>query len=116
MRQWWLAIAPGLGFTRVELMSDAGKSVLRARLPHGPEHPLAVQRLAEALSLWFGEMVHIVLAVDGVESRCATGHTLRWQGALEQLTRPPLYKIEFAQQFESDADMHRQLKARIGRP
>jgi hypothetical protein len=105
MRRWWLAIAPGLRFTRVVLMNAAGKSVLQARLPHGPEHPLAVQRLSEALSLWCGEAVHVVLAVDGLGCLCATSHTRHWQAALELLTSPSVYKIEFAEAFQSDADM-----------
>lgn len=115
MRRWWLAIAPGLRFTRVVLMNEVGKSVLRARLPCGPEHPLAVQRLSEALSLWCGDPIHVVLAADGPASLCAAGHTRRWQAALEPLTSPPLYKLEFAEAFHSYADMHRQLRARMAR-
>jgi hypothetical protein len=115
MRRWWLAISPGLRFTRVLLMSDAGKRVLQARLPYIPEHPLAVQRLGEALTLWCGTPVHVVLAVDGLGACCITYHTHHWRTALELLTHLPLYKVEFAEAFQSDADMHRQLKALMAR-
>jgi hypothetical protein len=109
MRQWWLAIAPGPRFTRAMLMSEAGKCVLRARLPYGPGHPLAVQRLREALSLWRGGLVHVVLAVEEKDVFCATPPP--WQAALEVLTPPCLYKIVFAESLRSDSDMRRQLKA-----
>jgi hypothetical protein len=112
MSQWWLAIASSLQFTRVQLMSEAGKSVLRTRLPQGPQHPQTVPFLAEALSPRCVEPLHVVLAVDGPGSLCAACCTHRWQAALDLLTRLPLYKIEYRQAFPSDADMCRQVKAR----
>jgi hypothetical protein len=116
MRRWWLAIAPGPRFTRVVLMNEAGKSVLRGRLPHGPKHPEAVQRLSEALGMWCGGTVHVVLAVDGQGAFC---FTRRWLAAFDQLTRPPAYKIEFAKALLADrtdfADVKRCLKVRARR-
>jgi hypothetical protein len=116
MRQWWLAIAPGPRLTRVVLMNDAGESVLRGCLPHGPMHPAAVQRLSDALGLWCGGIVHVVLAVDGPGAFCATDE---WLTAFDQLTRAPLYKIEFDKPLSADRedfrDIYRRLKARITR-
>jgi hypothetical protein len=116
MRGWWLAIAPGPRLTRVVLMNDAGKSVLRARLPHGPMHPAAVGRLSDALGLWCGGVVHVVLAVEGPGAFCATEE---WLATFDQLSRVPLYKIEFAKPLCADredfADIRRRLKARIAR-
>jgi hypothetical protein len=116
MRRWWLAIAPGPRFTRVVLMNEVGKSVLLARLPHGPKHPQAVQRLSEALGLWCGGMVHVVLAVDGPGAFCFTP---QWLAALDQLTGPAPYKIEFAKALLADrtdfADVQRRLRAQMRR-
>jgi hypothetical protein len=116
MRRWWLAIAPGPRLTRVVLMNDAGESVLQGRLPHGPRYPEALQRLSEALWLWCGGALHVVLAADSPDAFCATEE---WLAAFEQLTRPCLYKIEFAKPLLADredfADIRRRLKARIAR-
>lgn len=118
MRQWWLEIAPGPRWTRVVLMSDTGKIRLRARLPHGPRYPEALKSLIEALGLWCGGLVHVVLAVDGPGAFCATR---RWTKAFEHLTRLPHYKIEFCKAPLEDradfADIQRQLrlKARLPR-
>ena len=92
MRQWWLEIAPGPRWTRVVLMNQAGKTRLRACLPHGPRHPEALKNLIEALGLWCGGSMHIVLAVDGPGAFCATE---RWIRAFKRLTRLPRYKVEF---------------------
>jgi hypothetical protein len=115
MRRWWLAIAPGPRYTRVVLMSEKGKVRLRARLPHGPRHPQALQRLSEALALWCGP-VHVVLAVDGPGAFCITR---RWFAVFDQLTRDPLYKIEWAKPSLEDradfGDLERRLRARTPR-
>jgi hypothetical protein len=114
MRRLWLAMAPRPQFTRVMLMNESGKSLLRAHLPFSPENPLAVQRLSEALTLWHGNRVHVVLAVDALADFYTT-HLSDWQAALELLTGAALYKLELLDAFQSDADMHRQLKAAIAR-
>jgi hypothetical protein len=97
-------------------MNDAGQSVLQGRLPHGPKYPEAVQRLSEALGLWCGSPIHVVLAVEGPGAFCVTN---RWLAAFEHLTRHPLYKIEFGKALLADredfADLQRRLKARIAR-
>jgi len=97
-------------------MSEKGKIRLRARLPHGPHHPEAVQRLSEALSLWCGVHIHVVLAVDGPDAFCATR---RWLAVFDHLTRDRIYKIEWAKAILEDrmdfADVLRRLRARMPR-
>lgn len=115
MRRWWLAITPDLRLTRVLLIHEAVKSVLGARLPQGPQHPQAVQSLIETLSLWHRKSLHVVLAVDSQGSSCAARSAHRWRAALELLTGLPLYRIEYSQEIQSDALMHRQLEARLPR-
>lgn len=92
-RRLWMAITPGPVRTRVVVMNEAGKSVALARLPHGPSHPQALQRLSEALAMWCGRPVRVVLAVEGPEAFCITR---RWFATFERLTRRPLTEIEFA--------------------
>ncbi|HZF24918.1 MAG TPA: hypothetical protein VEZ88_01560 [Steroidobacteraceae bacterium] len=118
MHQLWMAVTPGPVRTRVVVMDEAGKSVLLARLPHGPRHPQALQRLSEALALWCGGPLRVVLAVDGPEAFCITR---RWFATFEHLTRPPLYEIEFVQALPPPedearfADVRQMLRARMGR-
>lgn len=92
-RRWWMAVTPGPMRTRVVVMNEQGRSVLKARLPHGPSHPQALQRLSEALAMWCGGPVRVVLAVEGPEAFCITR---RWFATFDHLTRRPLYEIEYA--------------------
>jgi hypothetical protein len=46
-----MAIAPGSLTTRI-LVHDDTIPLLKARLPHSPQHPRAALALAEALTLW----------------------------------------------------------------
>jgi hypothetical protein len=118
MQQLWMAVTPGPRLTRVVVMNEAGKSVLKARLPHGPRHPQALQRLSAALALWCGVPVRVVLAVDGPEAFCITR---RWFATFDQLTRRPLYAIEFVAALPPPddearfADVRRMLRARMTR-
>jgi hypothetical protein len=113
-----MAVTPGPLRTRVVVMDEAGKSVLLARLPHGPRHPQALQRLSEALAMWCGRPLHVVLAVDGPEAFCVTR---RWFAAFEHLTRRPLYEVEFVEALPPPqdearfADVRQMLRARIAR-
>ena len=61
MQRMWMAITPGPLLTRVVVMDGACQTLLQARLPHGPRHPQALQRLCEAMALWCGQEVHVVL-------------------------------------------------------
>jgi hypothetical protein len=113
-----MAITPGALRTRVVMMNDAGKTLLVARLPHGPREAQALQRLSEALALWCGQPVHVVLAVVGPEACCATR---RWLATFEHLTRGALYQIEFIQALPPCADearfgdVRQMLRARMAR-
>ena len=113
-----MAVTPGPLRTRVVVMNEAGRSVLQARLPHGPQHPQALKRLSEALALWCGGSLHVVLAVDGPEAFCATR---RWLATFERLTRRPLVEVEFVAALpapEDEArftDVRRMLRARMAR-
>ena len=111
----WMAVSPGALRTRVLVMNAAGKSVVLARLPHGPACPQALERLNEALALWCGEPVRVVLAVGGQEGFCMTR---RWLATLDDLRRWPLFGIEFADALPPPAeggfaDVRRMLLARM---
>jgi hypothetical protein len=114
----WMAVTPGPLRTRVVVMNEVGKSVLVARLPHGPRHSQALQRLSEALGLWCGVPVRVVLAVNGPEAFCITR---RWFATFDQLTRRPLYEIEFVEALPPPedearfADVRQMLRARMAR-
>jgi hypothetical protein len=113
----WMAITPGGLRTRVVVVNEAGKSVVLARLAHGPAHPQALERLSEALALWCGRPVRVVLAVAGPEAFCSTR---RWFATFDYLTRRPLVEIEFAEALPAPveggfADVRRVLLKRMAR-
>jgi hypothetical protein len=112
-----MAITPGALRTRVVVMNEAGKNVVLARLPHAPSHPHALERLSEALALWCGRPVRVVLAVEGPEAFCSTR---RWLATFEYLTRRRLVEIEFAEALPPPdegefADVRRMLLSRMAR-
>lgn len=116
-RRLWMAITPGPVRTRVVVMNEAGKRMVLARLPHGPSHPQALERLSEALAMWCGGPVHVVLAVEGPDAFCITR---RWFATFDHLTRGPLYEIEFAEALPPPdeggfADVRAMLLARMAR-
>ena len=113
----WMAVTPGALRTRVVVMNEAGKSVVLARLPHGPSHPQALNRLSEALALWCGGPVRVVLAVEGPEAFCITR---QWFATFDHLTGRPLVEIEFAEGLPPPdeggfADVRRMLLSRMAR-
>ncbi len=118
MQRVWMAVTPGPLVTRVVVMDGARESLLEARLPHGPQHPQALQRLCEAMALWCGREVHVVLAVDGPGAFCATRP---WLDTFEQLSRRALYEIEFVEALPPPADegqfadVRQRLRARLSR-
>jgi len=118
MQRLWMAITPGALLTRVVMMEGAGETLLEARLPHGPRDPQALGRLCEAMALWCGQEVHVVLAVGGSDAFCATRP---WLATFEHLTRRALYEIEFVEALPPPddeghfADVRQMLSTRMGR-
>jgi hypothetical protein len=114
MKQWWLAIMPGPRSTRVVLMNGAVQSVLRARLPYGPRHPLGPRHLCEALELWCDGTFNVVLAVVGSDKFYATQV---WCEAFSCLARPRNFLIELVEPpARADfASIERQLRALVRR-
>jgi len=113
----WMAVTPGPLRTRVVVMNEAGKSVVLARLPHGPSHPQALNRLSEALALWCGRPVRVVLAVEGPGAFCITR---QWFATFDHLTGRPLVEIEFTEGLPPPdeagfADVRRMLLSRMAR-
>jgi len=117
-QQLWLAITPGALRTRIVMMNSAGKNLLVASLPHGPRQVQAIERLSEALALWCGRPLHVVLAVVGPGAFCATR---RWLATFEHLTRRAPYEIEFVEALPPPEDENRfgdvrqMLRARMAR-
>jgi hypothetical protein len=116
-QELWMAITPGALRTRVMLMDSAGRSLLRARLPHGPRDVQAIERLSEALALWCGQPLHVVLGVVGADGFCATR---RWLATFEHLTRAAPYQIEFVEALAPEdevgfRDVRQMLTARMAR-
>jgi hypothetical protein len=113
----WMAITPGALRTRVVVVNEVGKNEVLARLPPSPAYPHAVERLSEALALWCGRPVRVVLAVQGPEAFCSTR---RWLATFEYLTRRPLVEIEIAEALQPPAaggfaEVRRMLLARMAR-
>jgi hypothetical protein len=79
-----MAIAPGSLTTRI-LVHDETRPLLKARLPHAPQHPRAALALAEALTLWTNRPCRVAVAVVGRGAFCATPRGL---DALDWMTRP----------------------------
>ncbi len=90
MRSLWMGIMPGLEFTRVTVQDGWEQTLLKARLPHSPKHPRAVETLCEAIALWCGRNVCAALVVDGPDAFCVTKP---WRDTVERLTRHPLFEV-----------------------
>jgi hypothetical protein len=86
----WMGIRPGPAVTRI-LVQDAGHPVLKARLPAEPEHPRALETLAEGLALWWGRPLHAVLGVAAADALCVSP---RWEATIGALTCTPRVAIE----------------------
>ena len=84
-----MAIAPGSLTTRI-LVHDGPIPLLKARLPHSPQHPHAALALAEALTLWTDRPCRVAVAAVGRGAFCATP---RWLAALEWMTRPDAVSV-----------------------
>jgi hypothetical protein len=92
MRAIWMGISPGPEWTRVLVQDGPEQTLLKARLPHSPQHPRAVATLCEAVALWCGRPVRAALAADGPGTFCAT---TPWLDTFDAVTRSPLFQIEF---------------------
>jgi len=86
----WMGVRPGPAHTRV-LVHDGPQAVLKARLPDAPQHPRALETLAEALALWYGRPLYGALGVAAEDALCVSP---RWHATVESLTRTPLVSID----------------------
>ena len=72
----WMGVRPSPTLTRL-LVQDGPIPILKARLPDAPQHPRALETLAEGIALWYGRPLYGALGV-----------------AAEDLTRTPLVTID----------------------
>jgi hypothetical protein len=98
MRSLWMGIVPGPLVTRVLVLDGPQQTLLKARLPHAPEHPRALQALCEAMALWCGRAVRCALAAGESGASCAFS---RWPDAVEAATGGPLYEIAIVPQVRA---------------
>jgi hypothetical protein len=94
MGKLWMGIVPDPEATRILVTNGSGTSLLKARLPHSPQHPRALATLCEALALWCARPIHAALAVDGPGAFCATHG---WLETFDQLSHSPLFEIAFVE-------------------
>ncbi len=90
MQTLWMGVRPGPDVTRI-LVQDAGIPLLKARLPDGPQHPRALETLAEGVALWCGRPLYVALGVAAEDALCVSP---RWHATVDGLTRTPLVVIE----------------------
>jgi hypothetical protein len=89
--QWmWMGVRPGTEVTRI-LIQETRLTVLKARLPDVPQHPRALETLAEGVALWCGRPLYVALGVADEDALCVSP---RWQATVDVLTRTPLVTIE----------------------
>jgi hypothetical protein len=86
----WMGVRPGATITRI-LVEDSGRALLKARLPDGPEHPRALETLAEAIALWCAQPLYVALGVAAEDALCVSPG---WHATVETVTRSPLVTIE----------------------
>lgn len=90
MQPLWMGVRPGLQVTRI-LVQDTASPLLKARLPEAPEHPRALETLAEGVALWCGRPLYVALGVAAEDALSVSPH---WHATVEGLTRTPLVVIE----------------------
>lgn len=89
--QWmWMGVRPGPDVTRI-LVQETRRAVLKARLPDAPQHPRALETLAEGVALWCGRPLYVALGVAAADALCVSPH---WHATVDVLTRTPLVIIE----------------------
>jgi len=89
MHTLWMGVRPGPDLTRV-LVQDGPIPILKARLPDAPQHPRALESLAEGLALWYGRPLYAALGVAAEDALCVSP---RWHATVDGLTRTPLVTI-----------------------
>ena len=89
-RTLWMGVRPGPEITRI-LIQDPHLTVPKARLPDPPQHPRALETLAEGVALWCGRPLYCALGVAAEDSLCVSPH---WHATIDALTRTPLITIE----------------------
>jgi hypothetical protein len=85
-----MGVRPGPTRTRV-LAHDGPLPILKAHLPDAPQHPRALDSLAEGLALWYGRPVYVALGVAAEDALCVSP---RWHATVDGLTRTPLVTID----------------------
>jgi len=89
--QWmWMGVRPGPDVTRI-LVQETHRTVLKARLPDAPQHPRALETLAEGVALWWGRPLFVALGVAAEDALCVSPH---WHATVDALMRTPLVTIE----------------------
>jgi hypothetical protein len=89
MQTLWMGVRPTLECTRL-LVQDGPIPILKARLPAAPQHPRALETLAEGVALWYGRPLSAALGVAAADSLCVAP---RWHATVDGLTRTPLVTI-----------------------
>jgi len=86
----WMGVRPGPQDTRI-LILETHQTVLKARLPDAPQHPRALETLAEGVALWCGRPLYVALGVAAEDALCVSP---LWHATVDVLTRTPLVTIE----------------------
>jgi hypothetical protein len=90
MQTLWMGVRPGPNLTRL-LVQDSAIPILKARLPEVPQHPRALETLAEGVALWYGRPLSVALGVAAEDALCVSP---RWHATVDSLTRTPLVTID----------------------
>ena len=90
MQTLWMGVRPTPDLTRL-LVQDGPLPILKARLPEAPQHPRALETLAEGVALWYGRPLYGALGVAAEDALCVSPH---WHATVDALTRTPLVTIE----------------------
>jgi len=90
MQTLWMGVRPDPTLTRV-LVQEGSIPVLKARLPEAPQHPRALETLAEGVALWYGRPLYAALGVAAADALCVSP---RWHATVDGLIRTPLVTIE----------------------
>jgi hypothetical protein len=90
MATLWMGVRPRVSETRV-LVQAGSRAILKARLPAAPEHPRALESLAEGIALWYGAPLYAALGVAAEAAWCVSPG---WHSTVDGLTRTPLVTID----------------------
>ena len=85
MQTLWMGVRPTPDLTRL-LVQDGPIPILKARLPEAPQHPRALETLAEGVALWYGRPLYGALGVAAEDALCVSP---RWHATVEGLTPHP---------------------------